>query len=92
MFGRIRRMVNPHYYFIIAIPCMSMFSFRFKKKYKIPAILLAVFAASILRIFTRAILIGGYQNSEWRPGFLFDQSGLYLKFSFFAVNDLFLFE
>lgn len=57
MFEKIWGMINNYYFFIIAIPCMSMFPFKFKKKYKIGAILIAILITSFLWGCTRNLII-----------------------------------
>lgn len=41
--------INPHFYLIIVIPCMSMFPFRYHPTKKVLYIILAVLTASAVR-------------------------------------------
>lgn len=73
MLGKIWGWINPYYYFIIAIPCMSMFPFRFRKKYKTAAIILAVLASSLLLTVTQNLLLEQFHFTGRIP-FLVDQT------------------
>lgn len=66
--------INPHFYLIIVIPCMSMFPFRYHPTKKVLYIILAVLTASAVRYSIQFFIINYFQNSSWWPSFLLDQT------------------
>lgn len=67
-------LINPHFYLIIAIPCMSMFPFRYSRRRKALCITLAVLVASAVRYGAQLFIIECFRDSAWWPSFLLDQT------------------
>lgn len=73
MFERLWSNINPYFFLIVGIPCMSIFPFRFQKKYKLPFLILGIILTCFLWQITRFILVYNFHSAPWWPNFLLDQ-------------------
>lgn len=73
MFDLIWNTINHYFYIIVAIPCMSIFPFRFQKKYKIFFIFMGLFVACAMKYVTENVLHYFFFGTVWWPNYLWDQ-------------------
>ena len=74
LFTTIWELINPHFYLIIAIPCMSMFPFRYSRRRKALCITLTVLLSSAVRYCAQLFIVDFFRDSAWWPSFLLDQT------------------
>lgn len=73
MFDLIWKTISHYFYVIVAIPCMSIFPFRFQKKYKVFYICMGVLVACTMKYVTENSLHYFLFGTVWWPNYLWDQ-------------------
>lgn len=79
MFATLWQTISQYFYLLIAIPCMSIFPFRFRPKFKWPAILAVTLIACALKALVFTLLDLFLPASRFSLGLLIHQS-IYISF------------
>lgn len=85
MFGAFWFFIAQYFYFMIGIPCMASFSFRYPKKYQIPCMIASVFLASFLWSYTINWIHILFSNVPFIPVYTLDQLTYFLYLALFCI-------